>query len=116
MPQCCSRGNVADGRDKMKRNRLGDNIGRLIIKTRLQGISCQEIARTSSRNRDNIVRDLAGCGRVVGGAYHLNALMAKALFTEQELTELDARWNGRCWVGHARRRGVPAGEVRRSTP
>jgi len=100
----------------MKRDRPGDHIRRLIIKARLQGISCQEIARTIGRSRDTIDRYLAGCGRVVGGAYHLNALMAKALFTEQELTELDARWNGRCWVGHARRRGVRAGEVRRSTP
>ena len=34
--------------------------------------------------------------------YHLNALTARALFTEQELVELGAVWNGRCWVGPGR--------------
>jgi len=100
----------------MKRDRPGDDIRRLAIKARLQGMSSQEIAKSTGRSRETIDRYLASCGRIVGGAYHLNALMAKALFTEQELTELDALWNGRCWVGHARRRGVRAAEARRSTP
>jgi hypothetical protein len=32
----------------------------------------------------------------------LNGLIAKALFSEQELLALGAVWNGRCWVGHDR--------------
>jgi len=79
-------------------------------------MSSQEIAKSTGRSRETIDRYLASCGRIVGGAYHLNALMAKALFTEQELTQLDARWNGRCWVGHTQRRDVRAGEARRSRP
>src|SRR5262245_749753 len=91
----------------MKRNRPGDDIRRLAIKARLQGISSREIARTIGRSHETINRYLASCGRIVGGAYHLNALMAKALFTEQELAELGALWNGRCWVGHGSDGGIP---------
>ena len=36
------------------------------------------------------------CG---GAAFNLNRLTAKALFTEQELLEIGAVWNGSCWVG-----------------
>ena len=50
----------------------------------------REIARTIGRSNETINRYLASCGRMVDGAYHLNALMAKALFTEQELAKLGA--------------------------
>jgi hypothetical protein len=42
----------------------------------------------------------------------LNVLAAKALFTEQELRELGAVWNGRCWVGPSRNRPVSSAAVR----
>src|SRR5262245_42059680 len=90
-PQCFSRGTVAE--DRMKRDRPGNDTRRLAIKARLQGMSSREIAQTSGRCRDTVDRYLASCGRRVGGAYHLNSLMAKALFTEQELAELGALWN-----------------------
>jgi len=90
----------------MKRDRPGDRIRRLAIKAKLQGISSQKIAQTVGRSHETINRYLASCGRMVGGVYHLNALMANALFTEQELAELGARWNGCCWVGNGANRCV----------
>jgi|SRR5215475_15853029 len=69
----------------MKRNRPGDDLRRLAIKVRLQGSSSREIAQTIGRSHETIVRYLSSCGRMVDGAYHLNAFMAKALFTEQEV-------------------------------
>jgi hypothetical protein len=38
----------------------------------------------------------------MNGSYHLNRLAAKALFTEDELRQLGAVWNGRYWVGPGR--------------
>ena len=37
---------------------------------------------------------LSSCGTTIGGAYHLKSLIAKALFTEQELLEAGAVWDG----------------------
>jgi len=36
----------------------------------------------------------------------LNSLIAKALFTEQELLDAGAGWDGRSRVGHARNRST----------
>ena len=83
----------------MKRERPADDIRRRAIKARLQGLSSREIARHLGRSHDTIKGYLGGCGATIRGIYHLNALAAEALFTEGELRELGAVWNGRCWVG-----------------
>jgi len=59
----------------------------------------REIAQRLGRSHDTIKGYLSGCGGMAEGRYHLNALVAKALFTEQDLMELGAVWDGRCWVG-----------------
>jgi hypothetical protein len=86
----------------MKRERPADDIRRWAIKARLQGVSSREIALSLDRSHETIKGYLGSCGGTVEGAYHLNALTARALFTEQELVELGAVWNGRCWVGPGR--------------
>jgi DNA-directed RNA polymerase specialized sigma24 family protein len=69
----------------MKRDRPGDDLRRLAVEASLQGMSYRKIAQRMGRSRGTINRCLASCGRMVRGRYHLNGLMAKALFTEQEL-------------------------------
>ena len=86
----------------MKRERPADDIRRWAIKARLQGIPCREIAQSICRSYWTIKGYLGSCGCMVDGTDHLNAPTAKALFTEQELVELGAVWNGRCWVGPGR--------------
>ena len=83
----------------MKRERPADDLRRSAISARLQGTPSREIAQQIGRSHETVKRYLSGCGGMVHGAYHLNALTAKALFTEQELGALGAIWNGRCWVG-----------------
>jgi hypothetical protein len=83
----------------MKRDRPADDIRRRAIKARLQGLPSREIARRLGRSHDTIKGYLRACGATIRGIYHLNALAAEALFTEGELRELGAVWNGRCWVG-----------------
>jgi hypothetical protein len=75
----------------MRRERPADDIRRWAIKARLQGVSSREIAQNLDRSHETIK-----------GTYYLNALTARALFSEQELVELGAVWNGRCWVGPGR--------------
>jgi hypothetical protein len=84
----------------MKRERPADDIRRWAIKAHLQGLPSREIAQTLNRSPDTIKGYLGRCGHKVEGTYHLNALIAKALFSESELLALGAVWNGRCWVGH----------------
>jgi hypothetical protein len=84
--------------DWMKRERPADEMRRWAVKARLQGMPSREIAQRLGRSHDTIKGYLSGCGGMAEGTYHLNALVAKALFTEQELIELGAVWNGRCWV------------------
>jgi hypothetical protein len=86
----------------MKRERPADEIRRWAIKARLQGMPSREIAQSLDRSHETIKGYLGCCGGTIEGAYHLNALTARALFTEQELVELGAVWNGRCWVGPGR--------------
>jgi hypothetical protein len=86
----------------MKRERPADDIRRWAIKARLQGLPSREIAQTLARSPDTIKGYLGRCGHKVEGTYHLNGLIAKALFSEQELLALGVFWNGRCWVGHDR--------------
>ena len=88
----------------MKRERPADDMRRWAIKARLQGLPSREIAETLDRSPDTIKGYLGRCGHKVEGRYHLNALIAKAQFSEQELLALGAVWNGRCWVGHGRNR------------
>ena len=87
---------------RMKRERPADEFRRLAIKARLRGISSREIAQSLDRSHETIKGYLSSCGGMIDGAYHLNALAADALFTEQELRELGAIWNGRYWVGPGR--------------
>jgi len=91
---------VLEGR--MKRERPADDIRRWAIKARLQGVPSREIAHSLERSHETIKGYLGSCGGTVEGTYYLNALTARALFTEQELVELGAVWNGRCWVGPGR--------------
>ena len=86
----------------MKRDRPADALRRRAIKARLQGISSREIARCLERSHDTIKGYLGGCGATIKGTYYLNALAAEALFTQGELLELGAVWDGRCWVGPGR--------------
>ena len=88
----------------MRRIRPADEIRRWAIKARLQGVPSCEIAQQLGRSHNTIKGYLSSCGGVIEGAYHLNALTARALFTEQELVELGAVWDGRCWVGPGRHR------------
>ena len=83
----------------MKRDRPADAIRRRAIKARLQGLPSREIARGLARSHDTIKGYLGSCGATIKGTYYLNALAAEALFTQDELRELGAVWNGRCWVG-----------------
>ena len=83
----------------MKRKRPADELRRWAIKARLQGMASREIAQRLGRRQDTIKGYLTNCGNIIEGTYHLNAAIATALFTEQELIELGAIWNGRCWVG-----------------
>jgi hypothetical protein len=83
----------------MKRARPADEMRRWAIKARLQGMPSREIAQRLDRSHETIKGYLGNCGGTIQGTYHLNVLAAKALFTEQELLELGAVWNGRCWVG-----------------
>jgi len=89
----------------MKRERPADDIKRLVIKARLQGMPSHRIAQHLDRSNSTIKNYLTNCGGVREGRYHLNALIARALFTEQELVELGAVWNGRSWVGTAGNNG-----------
>jgi len=89
----------------MKRERPADDIRRLAIKARLQGVPSHEIARHLGRSYHSVKYYLGNCGAVREGRYHLNALTARALFTEQELVELGAVWTGRAWVGPAGKNG-----------
>jgi hypothetical protein len=87
---------------EMKRERPADDIRRWAIKARLQGMSSGEIARCLDRSQHTIKTYLGSCGGMSDGRYHLNALAARALFSEDELVELGAVWNGRNWVGPGR--------------
>jgi hypothetical protein len=86
----------------MKRDRPADDLRRRAIKARLQGIPSREIARCLERSHDTIKGYLGSCGATINGTYYLNALAAEALFTQGELLELGAVWDGRCWVGPGR--------------
>jgi len=86
----------------MKRDRPGDDIRRLVVKASLEGMPGREIAQRIGRSYSTVNRCLASCGCMVRGRYHLNGLMAKALFTEQELAKLGAIWDGHCWIGRGR--------------
>jgi hypothetical protein len=86
----------------MKRERPADEIRRWAIKARLQGMPSGEIAKHLDRSNHTIKGYLSNCGGVIEGTYYLNALAARALFSEDELTDLGATWNGRCWVGPGR--------------
>jgi hypothetical protein len=86
----------------MKRERPADEIRRWAIKSRLKGLPIRQIAQSLDRSQETIRGYLSSCGGTIDGAYHLNALAAGALFTEQELVEMGAVWNGRCWVGPGR--------------
>jgi hypothetical protein len=86
----------------MKRERAADDMRRWAIRARLLGMSTREIALSLERNHHTIKRYLCNCGGVMNGSYHLNRLAAKALFTEDELRQLGAVWNGRYWVGPGR--------------
>jgi hypothetical protein len=86
----------------MKRDRPADDLRRRAIKARLQGIPSREIARCLERSHDTIKGYLGSCGATIKGTYYLNALAAEALFTQGELLELGAVWDGRCWVGPGR--------------
>ncbi|HEU0060555.1 MAG TPA: hypothetical protein VFR19_11810 [Hyphomicrobiaceae bacterium] len=83
----------------MKRERPADDIRRRAIKARLKGMPSREIARNLERSHDTIKGYLGSCGVTIKGTYYLNALAAEALFNQNELLELGAVWNGRCWVG-----------------
>jgi hypothetical protein len=87
----------------VKRQRPADEIRRWAVKARLQGMSSRAIAQALNRSHDTIRGYLGSCGGMVEGAYHLNRAIASALFTEQELVELGAIWNGHCWVGSRRK-------------
>ncbi len=83
----------------MKRERPADEIRRWAIRARLRGMPTREIAVRVDRSYMTIKGYLRDCGGTVGGVFYLNRLTATALFTEQELLEMGAVWNGRCWVG-----------------
>jgi hypothetical protein len=83
----------------MKRDRPADDLRRRAIKARLQGIPSREIARRLERSHDTVKGYLGSCGATIKGIYYLNGLAAEALFTQGELLELGAVWDGRCWVG-----------------
>ena len=61
-------------------------------------------ARAGKEDTRAKVSYLSNCGGVIDGTYYFNALTARALFTEQELVDAGAVWNGRCWVGLRRER------------
>jgi hypothetical protein len=86
----------------MKRDRPADDMRRWAINARLLGMSTREIALRLGRSPNTIKRYLCSCGGVIDGRYHLNRLAAMALFTEDELLQLGAVWNGHCWVGPGR--------------
>jgi hypothetical protein len=83
----------------MRRARPSDDVRRLAVKARLQGVPSSEIAKHLDRNHNTIKGYLSNCGGMLNGKYQLNALTARALFTEQELLEVGAVWDGRSWVG-----------------
>lgn len=86
----------------MKRERPADDARRTAIMARLKGTPTLEIARRLDRKHETIKGYLSNCGTTVAGAYHLNSLIAKALFSEEELLGVGAVWNGRSWVGRNR--------------
>ena len=86
----------------MRRERPSDDIRRLAIKARLQGMPSHKIAEHLGLSYHTVRTHLANSGAVREGQYHLNALTARALFTERELVELGAVWTGRSWVGPGR--------------
>ena len=90
----------------MKRERPADDARRTAIIARLQGTPTLEIARCLDRKHETIKGYLSSCGTTIDGSYHLNSLIAKALFTEQELLDVGAVWDGRSWVGYARHRST----------
>jgi len=90
----------------MKRERPADDARRTAIIERLRGTPTLEIARGLDRKHETIKGYLSSCGTTIGGAYHLNSLIAKALFTEQELLDIGAVWDGRSWVGLGRNRST----------
>jgi len=89
-------------RVRMKRERPADDTRRLAIKARLQGMPNHKIARHLGLSYHTVRNHLGNSGAVRRGRYHLNALTARALFTEHELLELGAVWTGRSWVGPRR--------------
>jgi len=92
----------------MKRERPADDARRTAIIARLRGTPTLEIARCLDRKHETVKGYLSSCGTTIAGTYHLNSLIAKALFTEQELLDVGAVWDGRSWVGrHARNRLAP---------
>jgi len=95
----------------MKRERPSDDIRRLAIKARLQGVPSQEIARHLGLSYHTVRTHLGKSGGVRKGQYHLNALTARALFTERELVELGAVWSGRSWVGPGSTNGEPVSNL-----
>jgi hypothetical protein len=95
----------------MRRKRPADDTRRRAIKARLQGMPSREIARRLERSPDTIKGYLGGCGATIKGIYYLNALVAEALFSESELMELGAVWNGRHWVGPGRNTRGDASEI-----
>jgi len=88
-------------RVRVKRERPADDVRRLAIKARLAGMPSHKIARHLGRSYHSVKYDLGNFGTVREGRYHLNALAARALFTEQEPMDLGALWTGRSWVGPA---------------
>jgi hypothetical protein len=88
----------------MKRERPADDARRTAIIARLKGTPTLEIARRLERKHETIKGYLSSCGSTIAGAYHLNSLIAKALFTEKELLDVGAIWDGRSWVGRDRSR------------
>jgi len=89
----------------MKRERPSDDIRRLAIKARLQGMTSDKIARHLGLSHHTVRTHLGKSGAVREGQYHLNALTARALFTDRELVELGAVWTGRSWVGPVGKNG-----------
>ena len=86
----------------MKRERPADEMRRWAIKARLQGMPSRDIAQQLGRSHETIKGYLGSCGGTIDGTYHLNVLAARALFTEEELIDMGAVWNGRTWVGPGR--------------
>jgi hypothetical protein len=71
----------------MRPARPSDDVRRLAVKARLLGVTGSEIAEHLDRNHNTIKGYLCNCGGMLNGNYHLKALSARALFTEQELME-----------------------------